>query len=68
MNKFKEKVIQGKEFIIACEFVPGRWCAGRTQGEVGLNKKFEMERRFLLTCWHKKKKLAKLQIVGFRSW
>lgn len=29
MNKFKEKIIQGKEFIITCEFVPGRGCTGQ---------------------------------------
>jgi len=28
MNKFKEKVIEGKEFIITCEFVPGRGSKG----------------------------------------
>jgi len=34
MNKFKEKVVQGKEFIITCEFVPGRGCTGRSIEEM----------------------------------
>ena len=40
MNKFKEKMIEGKEFIITCEFVPGRGCAGRSIEEmIGFGKK-----------------------------
>jgi len=40
MNKFKEKMIEGKEFIITCEFVPGRGCAGRSIDEmIGFGKK-----------------------------
>ena len=30
MNKFKEKMTEGKEFVITCEFVPGRGCTGRS--------------------------------------
>ena len=30
MNKFKEKVIEGKEFVVTCEFVPGRGSKGRS--------------------------------------
>ncbi len=40
MNKFKEKMVEGKEFIITCEFVPGRGCAGRSIEEmIGFGKK-----------------------------
>ena len=40
MNKFKEKIVRGKEFIITCEFVPGRGCAGRSIEEmIGFGKK-----------------------------
>lgn len=34
MNKFKEKIVEGKEFIITCEFVPGRGSTGRSVEEV----------------------------------
>ena len=33
MNRFKEKVVEGKEFIVTCEFVPGRGPKGRSVEE-----------------------------------
>jgi methylenetetrahydrofolate reductase (NADPH) len=30
MNKFKEKLLDGKEFVVTCEFVPGRGSTGRS--------------------------------------
>ena len=33
MSKFREKVVEGKEFIITCEFVPGRGAKGKSVEE-----------------------------------
>ncbi|NOY09615.1 MAG: methylenetetrahydrofolate reductase [Spirochaetes bacterium] len=34
MSRFREKVVEGKEFIITCEFVPGRGSRGKSVEEV----------------------------------
>jgi len=34
MSRFKEKLVEGEEFIITCEFVPGRGPKGRSVEEV----------------------------------
>ncbi len=34
MNKFKEKITSGKEFVVTCEFVPGRGWTGRSIEEI----------------------------------